>query len=98
MNYIQPTANPTGAYPAPQSAPAPGLAAFPDEFHEAFYAHNGFVTLTIENGTVTAMEPNLEAWEAWKVSLPPEPEPTPDPQEQLRADVDYLSVMTGVSL
>ena len=27
-----------------------------------------------------------------------EPEPAPSPQEQLRADVDFLAAMTGVSL
>lgn len=29
---------------------------------------------------------------------PPEPEPEPTPEEQLRADVDFLAAMQGVSL
>lgn len=37
----------------------------------------------------------------YKAITPPtseEPEPTPTEIEQLRADVDYIAVMTGVSL
>ena len=35
-----------------------------------FLKYNGFVNLTIEGETVTNIEPNLEAWENWKASLP----------------------------
>lgn len=48
-----------------------------------------FVTLTVEGQTVTGMEPGVM----------PEPEiPAPTEAEQLRADIDYLAAMTGVSL
>lgn len=48
-----------------------------------------FVTLTVEGQTVTGMEPGVV----------PEPEtPAPTETEQLRADVDFLAAMTGVSL
>lgn len=48
-----------------------------------------FVTLTVEGQTVTGMEPGVV----------PDPEtPAPTEGEQLRADVDYLAAMTGVSL
>lgn len=48
-----------------------------------------FVTLTVEGQTVTGMEPGAV----------PEPEtPAPTETEQLRADVDYLAAMTGVTL
>lgn len=48
-----------------------------------------FVTLTVEGQTVTGMEPGVV----------PEPGiPAPTEGEQLRADVDYLAAMTGVSL
>lgn len=48
-----------------------------------------FVTLTVEGQTVTGMEPGIM----------PEPEiPAPMEAEQLRADIDYLAAMAGVSL
>lgn len=48
-----------------------------------------FVTLTVKGQTVTGMEPGAV----------PEPEtPAPTETEQLRADVDFLAAMTGVSL
>ena len=70
-------------------------ALWPDTLDTAdFYAYNGFVVLTIETidgvDTVTAYEPNVEAWEAWKASLP-EPkvdEPTAD---------EILNAMLGVT-
>lgn len=98
MYYIRQTPSHSDGYPAPQSSPAPGLLALPEKFLPMFLENNGFVTLTIEDSAVTGMEPNLEAWEAWKTSLP---EPTPAPPtalEQLRADMDFIAIMTGVEL
>ena len=78
------------------SAPIPEThAVWSDALDTAdFYAYNGFVVLTIETidgvDTVTAYEPNVEAWEAWKASLP-EPkvdEPTAD---------EILNAMLGVT-
>jgi len=43
--------------------------------------HNGFVTLTVEDGKATSMSPNLEAWEAWKAFLPPEAESGPTAED-----------------
>lgn len=96
MKYLNPIPNISGAYPAPQSNPFPGAIELTDEQAAALVTYNGFVT--IEDGTVSA---NTEAWEAWKAEQAelPEPEaPAPTELEQLRADVDYLSAMTGVSL
>ena len=77
--YIKPTPNKSGAYPNPQSSAAHGLVQFPDEFLDTFIAYNGFVTLTIAEDAVTAIEPNTEAWESWKAEQPElvEAEPTP---------------------
>lgn len=105
MQYIQSAPNPGGGYPAPQSFPAPGLLAFPDEFLPVFYPEGkeaaGFVTITHDGETVTDCQWNEEAYQAWLSSRPelPEPEPTPPTElEQLRADVDFLAAMQGVSL
>ena len=88
MRYIQPTPNPSGAYPAPQSNPFPGAIPLTDEQAETVIHYNGFVNVTsseeeYEEGffrTVYTVEPNTEAWEEWKESLPPEPEPEPEPE------------------
>lgn len=51
-----------------------------------------FVDLTVEGNKVVTMT----------AGVVPEPEPEPDPEptetEQLRADVDFLSAMMGVTL
>ncbi len=88
MKYIQPTPNPSGAYPAPQSNPFPGAIPLTGEQAETVIHYNGFVNVTsseeeYEEGffrTVYTVEPNTEAWEEWKESLPPEPEPEPEPE------------------
>ena len=75
-------------------------------FYDTVVDYNGFVTITsaeeeYEEGffrTVYTVEPNLEAWEKWKASQPDPEEIPPTKEEQLRADVDYLALMTGVDL
>lgn len=87
MKYLTQAPNPSGAYPAPQSNPFPGAIPLTDEQAQMVVDYNGFVTITsseeeYEEGffrTVYTVEPNTEAWEAWKESLPPEPEPEPEP-------------------
>lgn len=111
MKIIKDAPSQLGCYPAIQVIEtegfiqvSTGMALWPEELStDAFYAHNGFVTLTIENidgvPTVTGFEPNTEAWEAWKATLPDEPVAEsymPTDTQKLRADVDYLSMMTGV--
>ena len=88
MKYLTPNPNPSGAYPAPQSNPFKGAIPLTDEQAQMVVDYNGFVTVTsaeeeYEEGffrTVYTVEPDLEAWEAWKASLPPEPEPEPTPE------------------
>ena len=79
MKIITKTPASNGAYPALQDwsglvAPA-GYYKWTDGLETAeFYQYNGFVTLTVVRGMVQSYEPNTEAWEAWKATLP-EPEP-----------------------
>lgn len=87
---IRKEAYPNGAFPAPQSWRSrtlpDGYANISDNVDMSeFYAYNGFVTLTIEGDTVTAYKPNVEAWEAWKASLPEPEEPEPTTEERLAA-------------
>lgn len=97
MQIIRKSANANGAYPPMQSwrgsLPA-GYSAVPDTLDTAvFYEFMGFVTLTLDGDTVTGMQGNQAALDAYKASLP-EPEPEqPTAEEQLRADVDYLLML-----
>lgn len=51
-----------------------------------------FVDLVVEGNTVVTMTAGV-------VPEPePEPEPEPTEMEQLRADIDFIAAMTGVSL
>ena len=105
MMYLNPEKNPSGGYMPLQSDPAEGLLAFPDEFIPVFYPGDkecaGFVTIEDDGETVTSCVWNEEAYQAYLASLPePGPVPVPEPTEveQIRADVDYLAIMTGVEL
>ena len=85
MHYITQTPNSSGAYPAPQSNPAPGLIPLTDEQAQTILDYNGFVTINsyeeeYEEGfyrTIYEVSPNTEAWEKWKESI------APDKQEEL---------------
>lgn len=90
MKYLTPTPNPSGAYPAPQSNPFKDAIPLTDEQAQTVVDYNGFVTITSSEEiivdeftrTVYFVTPDLEAWEAWKESLPPEP----DALEEAKAD------------
>lgn len=62
-----------------QSNPAPGLILLTDEQEVMYLQYNGFVMITPETDDAGAVsytvEPDLEAWEAWKESLPTDPDP-----------------------
>lgn len=100
MYYIQSTPNTSGAYPAPQSNPAPGLLPLTDEQAAMVTQYNGYVTITsseeeYEEGffrTVYEVAPNTEAWEAWKASLPPDPEPEPTEGQLLGREITDLQL------
>ena len=66
-----------------------GWLTVPEELAETAWACRGYCTLTIEDGVLTGLTPTQP---------PAEPEQGPTPQEQLRADVDFLAAMQGVSL
>lgn len=95
MKIIRKTPAENGAYPPLQDwaglAPPSGYNAWPDALEtETFYQYNGFVVLTVTRGIVQSYEANVEAWEAWKESLPPEPEPEV-------SDTEVLNTLLGVT-
>lgn len=65
-----------------QSHYSPDVILLTDEQEAMYIQYNGFVTVTEstnEDGETTyTVAPDIEAWEAWKASLP-EPEPAPSP-------------------
>lgn len=94
MKIIKNTPSSNGAYPALQDwtglVPPEGYYKWPDSLEtKTFYQYNGFVTLTVTRGIVQSYEPNVEAWEAWKASLPPEPGPQV-------SDTEVLNTLLGV--
>ena len=103
MQYIRSTPNSSGAYPAPDSNPFSGSLPLTDGQAAVLIQYNGFVIITNEpdediEGSSVTVTPNTEAWEKWKASQPDPEEIPPTKEEQLRADVDYLALMTGVDL
>ena len=85
MMYLQPIPNSDGSYSAPQSTFFKNAIPLTDEQAQMVVDYNGFVTITSQEEiivdeftrTVYFVTPDLEAWEAWKATLPPEPEPEP---------------------
>ena len=69
----------------------PGYIEVPAHLEQAAWASCGYCDLIIEDGKLVGITP-----------LPiPEPEPVVEPPtetEQLRADVDFIAAMTGVTL
>lgn len=70
-----------------------GYAFCPDEFYGVFYSTTpaGFVDITIDGDTVTAMTVNQAALDAYIAANPPQPEADPEPT----AD-DLINAMLGV--
>lgn len=88
MQYIRSTPNPSGAYPAPRFEPFSGCLPLTDGQAAVLIQYNGFVTITQEpdeeiEGSSVTVTPDLEAWEGWKASQPPEPEPEPSVEEHV---------------
>ena len=108
MKIISKDANPSGSYFSPQDWPDSveipgGRAVWPSTLDSAdFYTHNGFVILHVEQmegiDTVASYEPNTEAWEDWKASLPPNPEPEPEPTLEERVAGIEAAVQEGLRL
>ena len=70
-----------------------GYAWCPDTFYDVFYSTDpaGFVNITVEDDTVTAMEVNHAAYEAYVAANPPG-----EPVQELTAE-EMIDIMLGVS-
>jgi hypothetical protein len=99
MQIIKITANESGSRPPMQdwrrAEPPEGYAEVACDA-AAFYEYNGFVTLTVEDDRVTDMQPNIEAWEAWKATLPEPEHQAPTAEERLAAlEAAMLDIILG---
>lgn len=113
MRIIQKAANLNGSRPPIQdwrdSTPPEGYAWCPEDLEAVFYSTDpgGFVTITLNEAedTVTAMEVNQEALDAYLASLPPPQEPQATIDERvttLEGDTAELHealdmILTGVT-
>lgn len=70
MYYINSTPNQSKNHGNPMGQPFTECIKLPDELLADYLAYNGFVNLTTDGDTVIAVEPNTEAWEAWKSTVP----------------------------
>lgn len=82
MYYINDTPTENGNYGNPQSSPGEGRLALPDELLSDYIDSMGFVELTTEDGIVTAVSRNEEAYAAYIDEHPVTPEPAPEPTEE----------------
>lgn len=91
-----------GGRPALQTWDRPnlpnGYAWCPDEFFDVFYSTNpsGFVHITVENDTVTAMEVNWDAYNKYVEENPDVPEPVEPETEDVTWDSMAVAIMEGV--
>lgn len=79
-------------YPAKE-----GDIELPAELVNAYLAAKGFVILTIEDGIITAVEKNEEAYNAYEAEHPDTP-PSPTDLERIEAQVLYTALLTDTLL
>lgn len=70
MYYVSSAAK-ADNYGALMSDPFPDCLKLPDELLSAYMESNGFVTLTVDGDTITRVEKNEAAWNAWNAVQPP---------------------------
>lgn len=95
MYYI----NPTGPYHGnPMGRPFPGCVTLPDDLLSDYLAAMGFVTLTLDGNTVTALAVDQEALDAYKAEHPDTPEPEPTSTVEDRMDALEAAIERGLTL
>lgn len=105
MYIIKTKANKYGLRPPLQTwngdtAPS-GYAICSQEFYDVFYSTKpaGFVNIQVENGVVTAMTVNSEAYDTYVSSHPVSAEVEPIDYDAVLLDHDYriLCIETGIN-
>lgn len=79
-----------------QSNYKPGFILLTEEQESMYLQYNGFVKITPntdEHGATSyTVEPDVEAWEAWKQAEAEKPTPEPEP-----TDTEVLNTLLGVT-
>lgn len=91
MYYINSTPTENGNYGNPMRQPFEGCISLPDDLLSDYIEARGFITPTIEDGSVVSLEVNQEALDAYLAECPdvePIQEPTTD---------EILDVLLGVN-
>lgn len=70
MFYVKSNASDNKNYGNPMSQPFDDCVSLPEELLQSYLDANGFVNIAVEDGVVTSVEKNVEAWESWKQTLP----------------------------
>jgi len=100
MNIINLTPESNGAY-ANQNwageAPPDGYVAIPEEFSSVWEQYKPFVTIGFTDGVITSMVDNPTARTAQEEADAARVV-QPTLADKNRADIDFLAIMTGVSL
>lgn len=73
MYYIQSTPDADGNHGPPQGNSVSDMLILPDELLKAYIDTMGFALLTVDEGTVTAVEVNQAAYDAYQADHPPVP-------------------------
>lgn len=90
MYYISEHANGEGNHGNPITNKYPGSVILNDNLLQPYLDANGFVNITVEDGVVTSVEKNVEAWEAWKATLLPEADPLVQAKSEKCAELSNL--------
>lgn len=99
MYYINLTPNTSGNHGNPMNTPFPNSVALPDELLTPYIEARGFVTLTLDGNTVTSVETNQEALDAYLAENPDtDPVTTPTLEERTAALESAMLSMMGVNI
>lgn len=97
MYYINPTPNITGNHGNPMGQPFPGSVALQDDLLDPYIEARGFVTLTLEGNTVTAVEANQTALDDYLAANPDtDPVAMPTLEKRIAALESAMLSMMGV--
>lgn len=91
MYYINDNKTSIGNYGNPMSNPFPGCVNLPDNLLTSYIEARGFVTISLDGNTVTAVEINQEALDAYLNEYPDKP------VESVPTDHEILMTLLGVT-
>lgn len=99
MYYINQTANESGNHGNPVSHQSKGMVALPESILSEYINTRGFANLIIEDGVVTNITINQEAYDAYMKEHPDIPEEeTPTQLDTIEAQVLYTALKTDTLL